>query len=408
MELSIFIRKQKIFNIIRLLNFMIIYSLASIINNDNKSFVHLKEIKEENIYNLNLRNLNSPIINNKKNLVIGLAFNYSWETMRNYFISLIKAGFKNCDFVIFINGMSEETVNKIKSCGVMTIDIPDRILNAEIPINSYRWKIYSDFLKKNIDKYDKVFTSDVRDSIFQKDIFQFYEQKSFLGVFLEDGDLTEDTNKKWMLMLCSEEIYKTMADKRIICAGSLIGSVDKFIEFCNIFWEIALEKKDNGIDQAILNYIVYYKKAFEDCIIIKDNHGPLMTIGITKQDVKLDSDTNLINFDGQIAAVAHQYDKIQERLEKINKKFDDTNLNITSILIENEKQNEKEINLGKSRNKSIFKKIFIIIIIIIIIIAIRFLFLFIITKRYFGKNKYKFTRVKIRINDRSLLKKYRI
>jgi hypothetical protein len=375
---------------------MIIYSLSSIINNDTKSFGHLIKIKEENLNNLNLRILDVSVNNNKKNLVIGLAFNYSWETMRNYFISLIKAGFKNCDFVMFINGMSEETVNKIKSCGVITLDIPEGTLNADIPINSYRWKIFSDFLKKNQDKYDKVFTSDIRDSIFQKDIFQFYEQKSFLGVFLEDGDLTEKLNKEWMLMLCSEEIYKTIAEKRIICAGSLIGSVDKFIEFCDTFWEIALEKKDKGIDQAILNYIVYYKKTFEDCIIIKDNHGPLMTIGITKQNISLDNDNNLINFDGQIAAVVHQYDKVPERLEKINKKFDDTNLNITSTIIEkeNEKENEKVINLGKSQNKSVYKIIFIIIIIVIIIMVMRFLFLLIIKKIYFSKNRFR--RVKIK------------
>ena len=383
---------SEIFIFIILLKFMIIYSLSSILNNDIKSFGHLNKIKEENINNLNLRTLDVSVNNNKKNVVIGLAFDYSWEIMRNYFISLIKAGFKNCDFVIFISGMSEETVNKIKSCGVITLDIPEGTLNAEIPINSYRWKIYSDFLKKNQEKYDKVFTCDIRDSIFQKDIFQFYEQKSFLGVFLEDGDLTERANKEWMLMLCSEEVYKTIAEKRIICAGSLIGSVDKFIEFCDIFWEIALEKKNNGIDQAILNYIVYYKKTFEDCIIIKDNHGPLMTIGITKQDISLDNDINLINFDGQIAAVIHQYDKVPERLEKINKKYDDTNLNITSILIENEK--EKENNLGKSQNKSVYKNIFLFIIIIIIIMVMRYLFLLIIKKKYF--NKKRFRRVKIK------------
>ena len=250
----------KIFYIFKLFNFLIIYSLASIINDNNKYFIHLNKIKDENVNSLNLRNLNNFNTNNKKNLVISLAFNYPWETIRNYFISLIKAGFKNCDFVFFIGEMSEETVNKLKSLGVITYDIPKGKLFHEMPINSYRWKLYSDFLKENRHKYDKVFTCDVRDSIFQKDIFQFYEQKSFLGVFLEDGDLTEDTNKRWMLMLCSEEIYKTIADKRIICAGSLIGSLDKFIEFCDTFWEIALEKKDNGIDQAILNYIVYYKK----------------------------------------------------------------------------------------------------------------------------------------------------
>ena len=391
---------SEIFIFIILFNFMIIYSLSSILNNDTKSFDHLNKIKEENKNLLNLRILDVSVNNNnKKNLVIGLAFNYSWETMRNYFISLIKAGFKNCDFVIFIKGMSEETVNKIKSCGVITLDIPEGSLNAEIPINSYRWKIFSDFLKKNQDKYDKVFTSDIRDTIFQKDIFQFYEQKSFLGVFLEDGDLTEKTNKEWMLMLCSEDIYKTIAEKRIICAGSLIGSTDKFIKFCDTFWEIALEKKDNGIDQAVLNYIVYYKKKFEDCIIINDNHGPLMTIGITKQNVSLDNDNNLINFDGQIAAVVHQYDKVPERVEIINKKYNDTNLNITSILIENEKENEKVINLGKSQNKSVYKNIFIIIIFIIIIIIIiimvkRFLFPLIIKKRHSRRNRFRRAKIK--------------
>ena len=34
----------------------------------------------------------------------------------------------------------------------------------------YRWKIISDFLKENKDKYNLVFATDVRDVVFQKDI----------------------------------------------------------------------------------------------------------------------------------------------------------------------------------------------------------------------------------------------
>ena len=137
------------------------------------------------------------------------------------------------------------------------------------------------------------------------------------------------------------------------------------------------------------------KKTFEDCIIIKDNHGPLMTIGITKQEVRLDNDTNLINFDGQIAAVIHQYDKIPERLEKINKKFDDTNLNITAILNENEK-NEKETNLLKNQNKSINNKISIIIIITINAFLLIGFFHFIFKKRSFPKDEKNFKTKKIK------------
>ena len=363
-------------------NFTYTKLLPSIKNNNSMPFGHIYQINNigKNINN-NLRNL-TETNNNKKNLILGLVFDYPWSTLRNYFISLIKAGYQNCDIVMFVKGMSEETINKIKSCGVIIKNIPeDYDFNSEIPINSFRWKVYSDFLKNNTDKYDKVFTTDIRDSIFQKDIFQFYNKKSFLGVFLEDGDLTENLNSQWMKMLCSEEIYKTISNKRIICAGSLIGSIDKFIEYCDAFYEMALEKKQNGIDQAILNYIIYYKKLFEDSLIIEDNHGPLMTLGISKQEeIKMDKDDNIVNFNGEIAAVIHQYDKTEERTNKISNKYND-NFDIDTFM----KEREKEIITFKKRNFN--KKIIIIIFITLII----FLFTFIIIKRYlnYKQNNYK-------------------
>ena len=74
--------------------------------------------------------------------------------------------------------VSESTINKIKSSDIIVHEIRDKYANFSI-IN-LRWKIYADFLKDNIDKYNLVFTADLRDSFFQLDVFKFYNSSGSL------------------------------------------------------------------------------------------------------------------------------------------------------------------------------------------------------------------------------------
>ena len=135
-----------------------------------------------NIYNIssyenktskNLRKLNIFDIFRKKNLIIGTIINYNWNIIQNYFISLKKAGFENCDIVMYVGKMDEETKEKLKSLGVILYDIPDEYYKSNYLINSFRFNLYEKYLLKNRNKYNLVFASDVRDIIFQKDIFKF-------------------------------------------------------------------------------------------------------------------------------------------------------------------------------------------------------------------------------------------
>ena len=61
----------------------------------------------------------------KKNLIIGYIYKYPWLRVKNYFISLIKVGFKNVDVVMFIKDVPQETIEKIKSYGVIIYPMPD-------------------------------------------------------------------------------------------------------------------------------------------------------------------------------------------------------------------------------------------------------------------------------------------
>ena len=265
--------------------------------------------------------------NNKKNLILVAITNYNWDNIAIFFRSYLKANFENTDFVVYVHNMTENTIEKIKSCGTIVYPFPKEYEKVVI-INS-RWKIYSDFLKQNKEKYNQIFTGDVRDIYFQNDLFNYYKNvnKSFLGVAIEDGFLAQDIhNRNWLINAYGEELYKTIKNERIICVGTIWGTVDKFIEFSDIMWERLSSEwsiKRKVIEQAVGNYIIYHDKMWKDSIIFSNNiNGPVMTIGLTNRCfINFDSDNNILNIDGKIASVIHQYDRKEDINEIIINKY---------------------------------------------------------------------------------------
>lgn len=169
-------------------------------------------------YNQKLINFSISFNNNsnfiRKNLIIGVLTNYRWEDIASFIISYSESGFEDCDCIIFVYKVPQSTVNKIKSFGVIVYDIPEEYRNKKI-INS-RWKIYEDFLFSNRNKYNLVLTTDLRDVFFQTDFFKYYKSnKSFLGVALEDGILSESLNRKWLINAYGKDLYNKIKNQRI-------------------------------------------------------------------------------------------------------------------------------------------------------------------------------------------------
>ena len=333
--------------------------------------------------------INYKLNNIKKNLIIGYIYQYSWSMVKNYFISLINAGFKNIDVVMFIKDVPQETIEKIKSYGVIIYPMPD---NPYLSKNCQRWELYANYLKENKGKYNMVLHTDVRDTIFQKDIFQFYNsKKSFFEVAEEENTLEQRTNKRWMLTLCDKTVYNEyFKNKPVICAGLAIGTPDKFIEYNNSIIKMA-HGKIFGIrgDQRYLNYLVYHDNIFNDCITVKNNtNSHLMHIGVTKRKkIILDNNNNILNFNGEIASVVHQYERHKDLVKILDKKFNEDNLNYTAYK-----------NMQQSKNilskKEIIKFVFIIFIVVIIIV-ISIIYIIKKSKNYIFIKRNKLRKVKI-------------
>ena len=98
----------------------------------------------------------------------------------------------------------------------------------------------------------------------------------------------------------------------------------------------------NVIDQAVGNYIIYHDKIFDNCLIKSENKdGPVMTLGLyDKAKIFFDLDDNIVNGEGKVAAVIHQYDRIPQIVQKVINKYC-PEINITKI-------NDNEINYKTS------------------------------------------------------------
>lgn len=322
---------------------------------------------------------------NKKNLVIGVIDRYSWIKVKPFFISYIKANFKNCDCVIFYRNINDETLNRIRSLGIIMLEISKQY--NRMKINNVRYKIYEDYLSNKLDKYNMVLHVDVRDTYFQKDVFKFYKNKKhFIGLALEDGNLTDKFSRNWIKGQYGNVIYEELKNKTIICSGTIWGTVDNFFKMVKFIWK-EIEKKSSYshtiLDQSSENYLIYHKNMFNDCKITSDIYsGPVMTVGLSKFNFSYDSEDNLLNLKGDIAAVIHQYDRKPKMVEIVKKKF----IDIPYYIILNDLMVRKNNEDDYIYIKYIIYKICIIIIIFIIIFFSRSIYL-----------KHKFKNIKKRL-----------
>lgn len=296
--------------------------LIYILNDKNIDFINNAYFNQNIKRKFSYRFLDDfKYVNQKKNLIVGIIENYSINSILPFFRSFIRADFKNCDIVMFVRKVSENLINYLKSIGVIVYNINKKYKN--IHVINLRWVMYIDFLQEHKDKYNLVFSCDVRDTIFQKDVFVYYANKqNFLGVAIEDGAIKNSIfNKNWIIGYKGIQKYEIIKNERIICVGSIWGTYDKFLEFCIIFSKRLLANP-SCVEQGIGNYMFYYEKIFNDSIIKSDNYGPVITIGRSiRENIFLDSENNILNYAGDIAGVVHQYDRKKDITEIIYKKF---------------------------------------------------------------------------------------
>ena len=213
----------------------------------------------------------------------------------------------------------------------MLVDIPAEY--REMMIINLRWKMYCDFLEIYGDNYTQLFVTDVRDVIFQGDVFEAFKgQSSYLGYTTEATDIGASKasggfNYNWLLRAFGQKEADKLTIKQAICCGTVIGTVNEVKIFSQTMWEALKKGIFWGYEQAQMNYLVYNNLLpIENLIEIDVHSGAIFTNGIIK-DNKI-RDDKILRGDGGVPAVVHQYDRHKELVQLVDRIYRDKNFQI--------------------------------------------------------------------------------
>lgn len=183
-----------------------------------------------------------------------------------------------------------------------------------------------DYLDAHGDDYEQVLCTDTRDVIFQGDVFEsFAGYTNWLGCVTEYADIGKNTcNYDWLTDLFGQEEADKLSDKKIICSGTVLGTVNEMKIFCRELWKILQHKTTDIFDQGVMNYLVYNNLLpIENLFGIDCVSGEIFTCGLVKNN-QIRGD-KILREDGGVPAVVHQYDRHAELVGLVDGIYRDKN-----------------------------------------------------------------------------------
>jgi hypothetical protein len=152
--------------------------------------------------------------------------------------------------------------------------------------------------------------SDLRDVIFQRD--PFVEPLPPLEVFLEEPEVTfaiEGFNRQWIDDLYGEAGLLRLGAGVVSCSGVTFGTREGMERYLVAMAdEVRAHLPPLGAhDQAIHNWLLATGR-LPEATSVPNGHGRVLTMG-AQRHIEVADDGTVLNHDGTVPAVLHQYDR---------------------------------------------------------------------------------------------------
>jgi tetratricopeptide (TPR) repeat protein len=262
-----------------------------------------------------------------RNLVMGLAAGYCRAQVEPFVCSLRRSGYAG-DIVLFVTKPDEDLKALFRQYRV-TCE-PWKGVSPPFDMMLGRFFHYYEFLAQ-LDaagqSYDFVLISDVRDVFFQRDPFLPEPQGEVLA-FLEDKSQTLGTcpyNSAWIRAVAGDSELAKLANERIACAGTTLGSWTGIIEYLIVMRIFALEysvARDlvQGVDQGMHNLLVR-RNLLRDCRTVENGERVFTLHYVPKDELHITSRNEVACNNGQLPAVIHQYDRHPQLRELVGRLY---------------------------------------------------------------------------------------
>lgn len=251
---------------------------------------------------------------------------YPYEIFRRFVGSLFDSGFGG-NLYIFSRECDRENLDRLVENGYSRVKY--FIVEPSFHICNSRYEIFLE--KMNfLPKTDLYLITDSRDVLFQKNIEEFpFEDDHELILFSEGRKIKEchKYNMKWIKMIEPDRL-ESLKNKEIISAGTTIGTFNGVLNYLRnmVFYINSLPEKTRntfGADQAIHNILAHsLLYSLINAKIMRNEDRLVNTIceGFKNLYPGLDK---IVDSNGQISYIVHQYDRLDEySLKAISKKYD--------------------------------------------------------------------------------------
>lgn len=242
-------------------------------------------------------------------VVMTCGYDYRAEQMIPFFHSL-RLHFRG-EIVVFSDIAPEIFDPLVSSYGMRVVrELPQRFGPT---IDRFHWA--AEFLAAEHEA-TSVFFTDLRDVMFQQSPFAL-KPRSALELFLEPRRIMDcSMNRKWLAGIYGPETIMPFMERAICCVGTTRGTASAMRSYFALmasefdrlsrmglrpFW---------GWDQAVHNFLAYTDR-FADCTLNPSGEGLVQTL-FYESRFCFDRIGRLLNKDGSVCPVVHQYDRTME------------------------------------------------------------------------------------------------
>jgi hypothetical protein len=177
-------------------------------------------------------------------------------------------------------------------------------------LQSLRYDHYYDVLQREGAAADQILLTDMRDVLFQADPFE--PQVEGLEVFLEEPHMTiadEWFTHSWMLSLYGQEEVSELAQEVASCSGTVAGDRASMLRYLREMSQAIVWRRRplGNHDQGVHNHLLRTGR-LDPVEIVANGAGRVLTMA-EMADIRRDADGRVLNADGSLPAVLHQYDR---------------------------------------------------------------------------------------------------
>ena len=196
--------------------------------------------------------------------------------------------------------------------GVEAVIATDQLLHWKPHPVVARFAVYAQVLQGRPEIQQAVIT-DVRDVVFQADPFKDASEALQFFIEAEDRPLADHAfNLKHLQALFGEAMARDLGRRACVCVGVVAGPTEAVIRFCRALLLLCAIPRSSvggafGADQAACNVIAHLNLVGGE---IRSNYGRVATIGLTAPDRLGLEDGLILNPDGAVSPIVHQYDRI--------------------------------------------------------------------------------------------------